>query len=123
MKYRVLDLLQDIDGGPFRVVNPTIKPVHFDRQLTGVQCKSFCAFKNRPVTPTSVSVNDCTKCYSQELIQGELLSSSGNRYPIVKGIPRLLSKATAGWVAKNQTDFLPPVEDVPVRRKKLGAGS
>jgi 2-polyprenyl-3-methyl-5-hydroxy-6-metoxy-1,4-benzoquinol methylase len=106
MKYRVVDMLQDVvDGTPLRVADATTKAVEFDRKLAGVQCKTFCALKSCPVTPTSVSPDDCVACYSQEIIDGELVSSSGNRYSIVNGIPRLLSKDTSGWVQKNQETF------------------
>lgn len=106
MKYRVLDLLRDIaDGTQLTLRNAKAKPVNFDRQLTAVQCQTFCGMKGCSVTPTSVSVEDCMTCYSQEVIEGELVSSSGKSYPIVDGIPRLLSTATVDWIHKNQATF------------------
>jgi SAM-dependent methyltransferase/uncharacterized protein YbaR (Trm112 family) len=106
MKYRVVDLLRDsADGSPVSVAHAVTKRVAFDRKLTAVRCQTFCALKNVPVTHSSVAVKDCVDCYAQEVTEGELVSSSGNRYPIVEGIPRMLVKNTAGWVHKNQKTF------------------
>jgi ubiquinone/menaquinone biosynthesis C-methylase UbiE/uncharacterized protein YbaR (Trm112 family) len=106
MKFRVLDLLRDVDdGSQLAARNVKVKPVKFDRQLPGVMCKDYCGVKNRPVVEAGVTVHDCAHCYGQEVVEGELVSTSGRTYPIVAGIPRLLSNATAGWIKKNQATF------------------
>lgn len=106
MKYRMVDLLRDVrDGSQLRVENAKVRPVQFDHRLTKIKCAQFCAFKSRPLPEANVTPQDCMKCYTQEVVEGELVSSSGNRYPIVGGIPRLLSRETASWVKKNQATF------------------
>ncbi len=106
MKYRLLDLLTDIqDGSQLRVESVEVQSVGFGHRLTQVKCKQFCGLKNRPVGETNVTAQDCMKCYSQEIVSGQLVSASGNRYPIVRGIPRLLAGETKGWVEKNQKTF------------------
>ena len=106
MKYRVLDLLKDIgNGNQLRVEKARVQTVPFKHRLTEVKCQRYCGLKNCPVAEANVTVQDCTNCYQQEIVEGEIVSDSGNRYPIVGGIPRLLSKKTEGWVKKNQATF------------------
>ena len=107
MKYRVLDLLQSVsDGSQLRVARVTkTSRVKFNDALTKVQCSEFCAFKNCPVRDGNITPNDCTECYSHEVIEAELVSESGKRYPVVGGIPRLLSEATTDFIKKNKESF------------------
>lgn len=106
MKYRVLDLLRDIaEGGQMRLENVKVQAVPFKYRLTEVKCKRFCGLKNRPVMEADVIPQDCMRCFEQEITEGELVSASGNRYPIIGGIPRLLTRDTEAWVKKNQETF------------------
>lgn len=106
MKYRLLDLLKDpTDGTRLSVRNATIRPTPCDLKLHEVKCARFCGLMNRPVAEANVTAADCTTCFSREIVEGELVSTSGNTYQIRRGIPRLLAKETATWVRKNQSSF------------------
>ena len=48
---------------------------------------------------------DCRQCYSVEIVEGELTSASGKRYPISGGIPRILSEETATFIQRNRRSF------------------
>jgi ubiquinone/menaquinone biosynthesis C-methylase UbiE/uncharacterized protein YbaR (Trm112 family) len=106
MKYRLPDLLKDPeDGTQLRVENPRVQSVPFSCRLDKVKCSRFCALKNCAVPEANVTPGDCMHCFTQEIIEGELVSERGNRYPIKGGIPRILSRQTAGWLKKNQATF------------------
>lgn len=107
MKYRVLDLLQSVpDGSQLRVARVTkTETVPFTGEFDKVKCTQFCALRNCPVTSANLTPQDCASCYSQEIVEGELVSDSGRRYPITGGIPRLLSESTAGFLLKNERSF------------------
>src|SRR5262249_28838141 len=104
MKYRLLDILKDpVDGSRLTLKNPRIRKTTFKEALSCVKCQTLCAFKN--CAAAEVTPRDCTSCYSQEIMEGELVSESGNNYPIKGGIPRLTSSELACWLRKNQETF------------------
>ena len=70
-----------------------------------VKCSRLCALRNLPVAEAKVTPRDCARCYSQEIVEGELVADDGRRFPIVGGIPRMLSGAAADFVRKNQQSF------------------
>ena len=107
MKHRVIDLLQSVpDGGELKVASATrVETVPFTEKLRRVQCSRFCSLKNCSLPNARVTPADCTRCYSQEIIEGELVSESGKRYPISGGIPRLLSDTAVEFVRKNRQSF------------------
>jgi ubiquinone/menaquinone biosynthesis C-methylase UbiE/uncharacterized protein YbaR (Trm112 family) len=106
MKYRLLDLVKAPgDGSRLSVRNATVRQVPFNVPLTEVKCQTHCGLKNRPVIEAKVTPDDCRTCFSQEIVAGELVSESGGVYPVVGGIPRLLSTESAEWVRKNQSSF------------------
>jgi ubiquinone/menaquinone biosynthesis C-methylase UbiE/uncharacterized protein YbaR (Trm112 family) len=106
MKYRLLDLLSDpVDGTRLRVEGARTRSVAGVPHLTEVKCADFCGLMGRTVANAQVTAHDCAKCYASEIVEGTLVSQSGRRYPIVGGIPRMLSSAAAGWVKKNQETF------------------
>ena len=106
MKYRLLDLLKPVPGnGYLRVEEPTIKEVPFNDEIVEVKCKNYCAFKKCLVKGAAISANDCRKCFAHEVIGGTLVSETGERYPIVDGIPRMVSNQDLDWVKKNQDTF------------------
>jgi len=45
------------------------------------------------------------ECYSNEILEAQLVSDSGDRYSVTGGIPRLLSNSTAEFVRKNRQSF------------------
>ena len=106
MKYRLLELLRDpVDGTRLKMVNVKTESGRRSPTLSAVRCSEFCGLKGKPVSEARVTAQDCVNCYSSEIIEGQLVSTSGNTYPIVGGIPRLLSGAIAGWLKKNQETF------------------
>jgi ubiquinone/menaquinone biosynthesis C-methylase UbiE/uncharacterized protein YbaR (Trm112 family) len=107
MKYRLVELLQSVpDVSQLRVASVReVRTVSFTDRLSEVKCRQFCAFKNCQVKDANVTPQDCNKCYSQEIIEGELLSESGKRYPISGGIPRLLSGEGVDFLKRNKKSF------------------
>jgi ubiquinone/menaquinone biosynthesis C-methylase UbiE/uncharacterized protein YbaR (Trm112 family) len=106
MKYRLLDLLKDpTDGTRLRVEPTSMKTVPFAHELHTVRCEQFCGLRSCSVVEARVTSEDCTRCYSQEILEGDLVSESGRRHPLTGGIPRLFSPATANWLQKNQSSF------------------
>ena len=106
MKYRLLDLFESVpDGSPLRVGGIEEVKMAPAERLTEVKCSRFCAFKDCLVVHAKLTPEDCTKCYAQEIVEGELVSDSGKTYPISGGIPRLLSGSTAEFLRKNQKSF------------------
>jgi SAM-dependent methyltransferase/uncharacterized protein YbaR (Trm112 family) len=106
MKYRLVDLIQPIsDKGQLRakVTNQTDSP--FNGTIRNVVCKEFCAFKNGRIGQVKVTPRDCERCYSLEIIDGELISDEGSHYPIVGGIPRMLPSDMGGFLEKNRATF------------------
>jgi ubiquinone/menaquinone biosynthesis C-methylase UbiE/uncharacterized protein YbaR (Trm112 family) len=107
MKYRLLDLLCSVpEGGQLRVANVRdAKTVEVGPELRRGRCKQFCAFKNCSIQGNDSIPNSCEGCYSQEIIEGELVADSGTRYLVIGGIPRILSQSTSDFVRKNQESF------------------
>lgn len=106
MKYRLVDLIQPLsEKSQLRVKVTKQVDVPFEGIIGGVKCKTFCARKNAKIGETSITPDECVKCYSQEILEGELVSDGGSRYPIVNGIPRMLPEEVKGFLAKNQDTF------------------
>jgi ubiquinone/menaquinone biosynthesis C-methylase UbiE/uncharacterized protein YbaR (Trm112 family) len=106
MKYRLVDLIQPLtENSQLRVkVNKEID-VTFEAEIKTVKCTAFCAYKNGRIGEVAVTPRDCARCFSQEIIEGELASEGGSRFPITKGIPRILPEETKGFLEKNQATF------------------
>ena len=106
MKYRLIELLQPLtERSVLRVKVTRQMDVPFTAPLDGVQCSSFCAFKNAPIGKVSLTPADCAQCFSKEVIDGELVSDGGSSYPIVNGIPRMLPPEMKDFHKKNQETF------------------
>ena len=107
MKHRLVDLLQSVPNGDRLKIESTqeVKRVPFGDKLTKVQCSEYCSFRNCSVRNSNLTPADCMDCYSHEVIEAELLSESGKRYPVTGGIPRLLSDSAAEFVRKNKESF------------------
>jgi ubiquinone/menaquinone biosynthesis C-methylase UbiE/uncharacterized protein YbaR (Trm112 family) len=106
MKYRLVDLIQPLSEHSqlrVKVTKQTTSP--FDGEIKEVQCKNFCAFKNARIGDVTVTPKDCNNCFSQEILEGELVSDGGSRFPIVKGIPRMIPADTKGFLEKNKATF------------------
>jgi SAM-dependent methyltransferase/uncharacterized protein YbaR (Trm112 family) len=107
MKYRLIDLLQPVDGsGRLRVAKVTkCEVVAFTGKFDRVKCTHFCGLKDCEVSAANLSPADCTECYSREITEGELQAEFGQRYAITGGIPRLLSASAAEVFVKNKRSF------------------
>jgi SAM-dependent methyltransferase/uncharacterized protein YbaR (Trm112 family) len=106
MKYRLVDLLQPLtDNSQLRVKVNKEADVPFDAKINSVRCTTFCAYKNGRIGEVSVSPRDCAKCFAKEILEGELVSEGGSRFPITNGIPRILPEETKGFLQKNQATF------------------
>jgi len=106
MKYRLVELLQPVsEQSTLRVNVKEQQDVPFDGMINEVKCKTYCARKNAKIGSIAITPDDCRKCFSQEIMEGELVSDEGSRYPITKGIPRILPEETKGFLEKNQATF------------------
>jgi ubiquinone/menaquinone biosynthesis C-methylase UbiE/uncharacterized protein YbaR (Trm112 family) len=106
MKYRLVDLIQPLDEPTqlrVKVTKQTDSP--FEGTFTEVRCRNFCAFKNTAIGEVAVTPSDCGKCHALEISDGDLVSDGGSRYPIVRGIPRMLPAEMKGVLEKNQASF------------------
>ena len=89
MKYRVLDVLVSEEGNPFRLeAEVTEESRDLPLDIDAVCCSFYCAFKDQP--PSDTRVEDCRKCYSQDVVSGRLVSDSEATYEIREGVPRLI---------------------------------
>ena len=106
MKYRVIDLLQSIGGAnQLRLGAATkVTKLPFNGEAPRARCRQFCGFKNCPIQSNATTA-DCDGCYAYEIEEGELIADSGERYPIIGGIPRLLSAETKDFLQKNKKSF------------------
>lgn len=106
MKYRLVDLLQPLgESSQLRISVVQQVETPFEGHIREVKCKSFCAFKNARIDQLSLVPGDCERCFGKEILDGELVSDGGSRYPITKGIPRMLPEEMKGFLAKNQATF------------------
>src|SRR5437764_289858 len=105
MKYRLLDLIQSVPGGTqLRIGRIDKKETRRVANSPAPACRRFCGFKNCPIIDNKPPA-DCTGCYTEEILEGELVSERGKTYPITGGIPRILSESTSAFVRKNRESF------------------
>src|SRR5437773_12576180 len=107
MKYRVVELLQSVpDLSPLRVdsIRET-KALPIATGIDTVRCEKYCARRDLPVAAAGLTATDCRECYSIEIVEGELASASGKKYPIAGGIPRILSPEAMTFIQKNRQSF------------------
>jgi SAM-dependent methyltransferase len=89
VKYRLLDLLVSEDEKPFRLeAAVTEESQDLPPVIDEVACSFYCAFKDQ--SPSDTEVEDCRRCYSQDVVSGRLVSESGATYEIREGVPRLI---------------------------------
>src|SRR5213592_3670130 len=106
MKYRLVDLLQPLsESSQLRVKVTQKTKVPLNGSIQEVKCKSYCARKDARICQVPVTPADCVQCYSEEILEGELISDGGSNYPIVKGIPRILPVEMRGFLEKNKATF------------------
>src|SRR5205807_2669691 len=106
MKYRLVDLIQPLsEQSQLRVSATKQVESPFEGVIDEVKCKRFCALKNGKIGQVHVTADDCRRCFSQEVLEGELVSDCGSRYPIVNGIPRMLPEEMKGFLEKNRATF------------------
>ncbi|MFO1497472.1 MAG: methyltransferase domain-containing protein [Verrucomicrobiota bacterium] len=139
MKYRLIDLLAcPHDRSGLRLKDAQVTKTAHTKKLTRVPCRQFCGRRNCSVAEADVSAEICSQCYSEEIVEGTLVSPTGKEYPIVGGIPRLLSARASEFIRKNKASFSLEWkyfrfgernwgQDLPFRRelflKGLGLGS
>ena len=105
MKHRLLDLIESVpDGSQLRVARIDHKEMRHGGNAPAPACRRFCSFKNCPVVSNTPPA-DCTGCYTEEILEGQLISDTGKTYPITGGIPRILSEATSAFIRKNRESF------------------
>jgi ubiquinone/menaquinone biosynthesis C-methylase UbiE/uncharacterized protein YbaR (Trm112 family) len=106
MKFRLLELLQCPCGkGGLTLENPVMKTVPYADSLSRVKCRDFCGFRNKSAKNGEVTPQDCMQCYTQEIMEGTLRCSCGQKWPITGGIPRFLPPELNGELKKTQQTF------------------
>jgi len=106
MKYRLVDLLTCSCGkSELAVEGNGIKQVVFDSKIDKVKCINTCAYKNMKMPSDTVTVNDCMKCYSAEILEGVIKCKCGKKYNIKNGIPRFLPESMESNFKKIQDTF------------------
>jgi len=72
--------------------------------VRSVACATVCAFTGR--NPRDVTAADCTACYTRDVLEGALTCSGcGARYPIIKGVPRLLAPELLAHLERRYPEF------------------
>lgn len=73
------------------------------------KCKNFCGFSGKD--PDKTSDAQCAQCQSIAIIDGKLLSQTGNNeYPIINGIPRMLINNQRQLIVDSYAGFLTTYE-------------
>jgi 2-polyprenyl-3-methyl-5-hydroxy-6-metoxy-1,4-benzoquinol methylase/uncharacterized protein YbaR (Trm112 family) len=105
MKYRLIELLKSPDTG---------KPLHLKvfhekrmehsnlNLIRNPMCANICSLNGYRLS-TKKKPN-CKECYKMEIISG-ILSDGKNIYPIIKGVPRLLSRKMQHILVGYHQDF------------------
>ena len=106
MKFRQLDLLRCSCGkSNMDVKNGTIRQVNFGFAIDKVRCERFCGLKRVTVADGKVNSADCAECYKQEITEGNIVCECGQKYPVIRGVPRFLPEKLAGNFEKVQKTF------------------
>lgn len=93
MKYRLIELLacpvcgRDLSCNVFSTSMNS-----YNTCIDKVKCRSFCARHSLDLKMSIRPEIDCNVCFSEEIIDGELICACGAWFPIIEGIPRILSK-------------------------------
>ena len=73
--------------------------------MSSVACATSCAFTGRDPM-RDVTAADCTACFSKDVIEGALTCTGcGARYPVIKGVPRLLAPELLARMQKRYPEF------------------
>jgi len=106
LKFRVIDLLTcNCSNSELVVEGTVINQVLLDCKIDKVKCAYTCAYKHISLPNGNVTVNDCVKCYSSEILEGVIKCRCGNKYDIKKGIPRFLPEYIERNIKKIQDTF------------------
>lgn len=93
MKYRLMDLLAcPIDKDfPLKLIVFQEEERNVEYKPDGVLCELYCGLKDVNVKGSGISVEECSRCMREEILNGILICSKCNRwYPILDEIPQLL---------------------------------
>src|SRR5262245_7277035 len=105
MKRRLLDLLVCP-----QCQNPFALEVFAEDTVPGcspgrVACTDFCGLRGAPVTD-AVTVADCTRCYASDVLEGVLrCRPCGAAFPVIEGVPRVLSGALLAKMERRYPEF------------------
>ncbi|MFZ2446290.1 MAG: methyltransferase domain-containing protein [Syntrophobacteraceae bacterium] len=106
MKYRLMDVLRCHCGKTaLSLENPTVEKVRFDHSLDEIKCRYVCGKKDKAVGEADLTPADCAECYAMEIKAGQLACECGEKYPIVKGIPRFIPAILREDLQKIQKTF------------------
>lgn len=107
MKHRIIDALQCPCGSTrLSLEVATARRIPFSDSCSEVRCSRVCSFKKTDISSGRVTPQDCTECYSNEIIEGVLCCAAcEERWPIAGGIPRFVTKSLSGFLKKNQDTF------------------
>jgi SAM-dependent methyltransferase/uncharacterized protein YbaR (Trm112 family) len=73
--------------------------------LSSIPCRRWCYRKRSSID--KVGRDDCEKCYNEEIISGRLITKkSANEFPIIEGVPRILSGELLETVLARHRSFL-----------------
>src|SRR5438876_802367 len=105
MKRRLVDLIVcPRCGGRFALES------HAEEAVPGwtpsrVACSTVCAWRETTVE-RGVSPSDCARCYQSDVVEGRLRCTACRAdFPIINGIPRLLSPALLACMRSRYPDF------------------
>ena len=105
MKRRLVDLIVcPRCGGRFALES------HAEEAVPGwtpsrVACSTVCAWRETTVE-RGVSTSDCARCYQSDVVEGRLRCTACRAdFPIINGIPRLLSPALLACMRSRYPDF------------------
>lgn len=110
MRYSLLDyLVGPRDGQPLRVLESTVTAKCSADGWN--RCRQWCGRHNSPAK--EVDSDSCTLCLGEELLEGTLIAVDGIAYPVVRGIPRILSDTyldlvpglSSDWVARHRKNL------------------
>jgi SAM-dependent methyltransferase len=70
-----------------------------------VPCRVVCAWRNTEAD-ASIGPDDCARCYASDIVEGKLTClQCGTVFPIIGGVPRLITATLLGQIARRYSEF------------------